>query len=227
MKAHWWSCVLGLFLCMPAWVTLHTRTVSQRPMSIVVVRGKSSVEISCSTSFSDPIGLYLRRKFLGDRILLHLALEDGLVTKNTTAAEFRGQLNVTLERQVKVGYEFTMWLSELELDDTNLYYCTWSRFESEKRTLKNQTSIGTIIIVQETDPQEQCKDQMFVLTWIFLSVAVIVILFLVIGALIFRCKRFRKDFRPDSPQHVHPQQRVQNNPYLITSENTLDFRGIL
>ena len=117
-------------------------------MSIVVVREKSSVEISCSTTFSDPTGLYLRRKFLGDRILLYLALEDGLVTKNITAAEFSGQLNVTLERQVNVGCEFTVWLSELELGDTNLYYCTWSSFESEKGKLKDQTSSGTIIVVQ-------------------------------------------------------------------------------
>ncbi|XP_071329345.1 uncharacterized protein [Trachinotus anak] len=242
MKAHWWSCVLGL-LCMPAEVILHTWTVSQDPMSISHMMVKSSVEITCSTSLSDPMGLYLHRRFHGDRDVMYLSLKNGLVTKNNTAPTFRGRIHITPDRHIREGSGFTLHLSLLEQDDTDLYYCTWSYFRSETARPETQSSNGTIIIVTEEGPQGQCKDQILDLVLIILSVtAFSIVLMLFIGALTLRCRQFRRNFRPDraakpprptSPQHFCLQHRPQHRPplrphhcpYMVTSANTLDFRG--
>ncbi|XP_039991501.1 uncharacterized protein LOC120794467 [Xiphias gladius] len=234
MKAHWWSCVLGL-LCMPAVVILNPWTVSQNPLSISLMRVNSSAEITCSTSLSEPMGLYLNRRFHGEGDIVYLALQNRLVTKNTTSAKFIGRIHVT--PSYGPSYGFTLRLSLLALDDTDLYYCTWSHFKPQTATRETQSSNGTIIIVREKEPQEQCKDHIEGLIMISFSVTAVV-LFLFTGALILilRRKRFKRHFRPAraikstryiSPQHVCPQHRIQHCAYLNPSANTLDFRGIL
>ncbi|XP_026206531.1 uncharacterized protein LOC113155979 [Anabas testudineus] len=231
MKGHWWSCVLGL-LCMPAEVILDSQTVFQSPSSTFQMKVNSSAEITCSTSLPDVLGLYLQRKFHRKSEIVYLSLHQGKVTKNTTAEEFIGRIQVTPNMQGKDGFKFTLRLSLLGLDDTDLYYCRWSHFNLKKESL---ISTGTIVIVREYDPQEQCKGQ--VLDHILITLTVVaftVILFLFIGTLIFRYRRFKKHFtpartvnlqRPARPQYVYPQQSTQHYPYLVTSEN--DFRGIL
>lgn len=222
---------------MPAEVMLTTWTVSQDPVSISLMRINSTAEIKCSTSLSDPMGLYLHRSFHSKGDIVYLALDKGQVTKNTTTEEFTDRIHVAPDQQIREGYGFTMQLSLLGLEDTDLYYCSWSYFESETSSHKALPSAGTIIIVRETDPQEQCRDHILDLILIALSVtAFAAVLFLFIGVLIVRCKRFKKHFRPargvkpprpNRPQHVCPQQGAQHYPYLITSGNPLDFRGIL
>ncbi|GAA6225995.1 uncharacterized protein LOC108872585 [Lates japonicus] len=235
MEARWWSCVLGL-LCMPAEVLLHTWTVSQNPRSISIKRVNSSVDITCSTSLSNPMGLYLKRRFQGEDIVF-LSLDKGQVTKDTTNPKFTGRIQVTPE-EVGMGQGFTLQLSLLGLDDTDLYYCTWTHFKLQTSTREAQSSNGTIIIVREMDlQQKQCESHIIDLVLIFLCVtAFTFMLLLFIGALIMRCRRFKKRFRParvvrpsrrDSPQYVCPQHRIQHRPYMITSLQTTDFRGIL
>ncbi|XP_042253252.1 uncharacterized protein LOC121886911 isoform X1 [Thunnus maccoyii] len=237
MKALWWSCVLGL-LFLPTEVTLNTWTVSQNPSSISVITVNSSDEITCSTALPNPMGFYLQRRFHNTKDVVFLSLEEGRISKNTTAAEFEGRIHITPVKQIVQGCGFTLRLSSLRLDDTDLYYCSWTYFKSETRV--THPSNGTVIIVKEKDPSEQCNSHFLDLILITLSVtAFTIIMFLVIGALILRCKRFKKDFRPvrpeitprpNRPEHVCHPRRAQHFPYLVTSENTcgpLDFRGIL
>ncbi|CAK6982811.1 uncharacterized protein LOC128381577 [Scomber scombrus] len=234
MRAHWWSCMLGL-LCLPAEVTLNTWRASQNPSTISVVRVNSSVEITCSTTLPEPMGLYLETRFPNIGNIMFLSLQKGQITKNTTIEEFKDRIQVTRKKQPAGSPEFTMSLSLRGPEDTNLYFCRWTYFESSKRG--ELSSNGTVIIVTEKDPQEHCRFHFLDLTFITLSVtAFTIISCLAIGALILRCKRFKKDFqpmrveikpRPNRPVHVCPQQRALHSPYLVTSDSTLDFRGIL
>ncbi|XP_023263903.1 uncharacterized protein LOC111656424 [Seriola lalandi dorsalis] len=230
MEAYSWSCVLGL-LCMPAEVILHTWTVSQAPLSVSFLRVNSSAEITCTTSLSNPMGLYLHRRFSGDRDVVFLSLTEGRITKHKTDPKFDNRIVVTADEQVMEGSGFTLSLSLLELDDTDMYYCSWIHFSQQTHQKETQSSNGTIIIVKEEGLQEPCKDKILDVTLISLSMtafAAVLVLFIV--ALILKCRRFRKTFRPaaeprrpTSPRHICPQ----HYPYMITSANPLDFRGIL
>ncbi|KAM8729486.1 uncharacterized protein AB9X84_026717 [Acanthopagrus schlegelii] len=236
MTAHWWSCLLGL-LCMPAEVILSTWTVSQEPVSITQMRVNSSMKITCSTSMYETMGVYLRRSFHGKNDVVFLALENGQVTKDTITENFAGRIHIAKEQQITEGCGFTWELSLLGLDDTDHYYCSWIYFNSEKGNQETRSSNGTIVLVGERDPQEQCSHNIDGLIFIAMSVtAFTAILSLIIGALVVRIKRFKKKFRPardvrpsrpNRPQHVCHHQTVQHCPYLITSANSLDFRGIL
>nr|XP_020481022.1 uncharacterized protein LOC109974909 [Monopterus albus]XP_020481023.1 uncharacterized protein LOC109974909 [Monopterus albus] len=226
MKAHWWTCVLGL-LCMPAEVILNIQTVQQNPLSVSYKTVNSSAEIVCSTSLPDQMGLYLHRNFHGQRDTVFLSLKDGLVTKNTTAAEFAGRIHINPDQQVKEGHRFTFQLSLLEVDDTDLYYCEWSNYQSQMATLLTN---ATIIIVKEKDPQEQCGDHIFGPILIFFSVMVFTVVLLFFIVMLLGCKKFKKNFvpartvRPTRSNRPH-HQRDQYHPYLVTSVDTLHFQG--
>lgn len=224
-----WCCVLGL-LFMPTEVILHTWTVSQNPSAIKITGVNSSIDISCSTMINNPFGLSLRRRFrsnTGETDVMYLALVKGKVGKVTKATEFEGRLQ---HRQSGEGWEFTLTLSLLRLDDTDLYYCSWSHIDSQTHDSLTYSSNGTVIIVKESYPDKQCNELMLDIILIALSVTAVPFgLILFIGAMILISKRFKKKFRPerpDRPQQVFPQQRFQPYSYLTTSGNPMDFRGI-
>ncbi|XP_072229173.1 uncharacterized protein [Leuresthes tenuis] len=183
MKGHWWSSVLGL-LCMPAEVLLSNLAVSQNPSTISLLRVNSSLETTCFTSLSNPLSFTLRRKFQNEEVV-HLHFGNEQIKKTTIAPKFAGRVLIPKDLQVKSA--ISLQLSQLGLEDTDLYYCRWTLLESEN--LVTVTSNGTIIIVRESVPQDQCENTILDLTLISLSVtALSVILSLFIGALIFKCK---------------------------------------
>lgn len=217
---------------MPVEVILSTWTVSQEPLSTSVVRINSSIEITCSTNLSHPMGVYLHRGFHSNRDVAYLELQNGQVTIDT---EFTGRIRIIQDEQITEGHGITLQLSLLGLTDTDLFYCSWIYFNSEKAMQETKSSTGTIIIIREGDPQESCKGHTQDLIYIVLTVAAL-ILILFIGALIVRCKRFKKNFRPARavkpsrparPPHVCTQQRVHHCTYLTTSPITMDFSRIL
>ncbi|KAK2820928.1 hypothetical protein Q5P01_023887 [Channa striata] len=239
MKGHWWSCVLGL-LCLHVKVVHNTETVSQTPSYITYVGVNSSVTITCSTSLSDALGLYLQRQFHGKKNIVYLSLSKGNVAKNTTSEEFKGRIQVIQEKSNKKGYGFTLQLSLLALDDTDLYYCQWSHFEPKRAIEESLSSNGTIIIVRDFGDQEECEDQVFDYMFIILcGTAFSVTLFIAIGVLILKYRTSKKcKYRPhrrvapslpNRPEPVHPprQQRLQHQPYMTTSEHVLDYRSFL
>ncbi|XP_032358020.1 uncharacterized protein LOC116671134 isoform X2 [Etheostoma spectabile] len=204
MKAHWWSCVLGL-LCMPASVMLSTWTVSQDPSSISLMRVNSSAKITCSTSLPDPLGLYLQSGFHDIRDIVFLSLENGLVTKNTTDPEFAGRINVAPDQQIREGHGFTLQLSLLGEEDTNVYYCSWRYFKSETANIETLPSIGTVIIVKESYPHIQCGDHIWDLLLIAFSVtAFTVLLFLFVRGIVRR-----KRVSTTSTSHLGQNSHIQ------------------
>uniref|UniRef100_A0A3P8TU18 Immunoglobulin V-set domain-containing protein n=1 Tax=Amphiprion percula TaxID=161767 RepID=A0A3P8TU18_AMPPE len=119
---------------------------SQNPSSVSYKRVNSSAEITCSTSLSDPLGVYLYRRFPSDQGIVYLAFTGQEITKTTINEHFKDRVIVTEDQPVRGGNGFTMQLSLLELEDTNLYYCSWTYFESMRR--QTLSSNGTVIIVR-------------------------------------------------------------------------------
>uniref|UniRef100_A0A3Q1HL30 Immunoglobulin V-set domain-containing protein n=1 Tax=Acanthochromis polyacanthus TaxID=80966 RepID=A0A3Q1HL30_9TELE len=206
-------CLLELENCLPALFA------SQNPSSVSYKRVNSSAKITCSTSLSDPLGVYLYRRFPSDQDIVYLAFTRRLITKKTINEHFKDRIIVTEDQQITGGNGFTMQLSLLEHEDTNLYYCSWTYFESKRR--QTLSSNGTVIIVRgekihrahspissknsscmslipfglrlflsERDPQEPCREPVWDFTLILLSITgFIVVLCLFIAALIWRCRR--------------------------------------
>lgn len=227
---------MGL-LCMPADVILRSWQVSQEPEATIFKNINSSTKITCSTSLSEPLGVGLYRKFNNSQIA-YLDFNYSQVLKSTIDAEFKGRTDITKEQQMTEGFRFNFQLSMLKQDDTDLYYCRWVFFSSTTFKIMTLSSKDTLIIVREEEPQQQCKEHVEDLIFIILSAttAFIAILFVVIAALIVKCKRFKKTFRParavkpprpHRPQHVCPEHSHHHVPYLITSLHNTDFRGIL
>ncbi|KAL3046027.1 hypothetical protein OYC64_004106 [Pagothenia borchgrevinki] len=147
-------------LCLPAEVLLHTWTVSQEPSSTSIKTINSSAEISCSISLSDPVSLRLQRKF-------HSKTEQ-------------------LDGGVGVSFKIDL----MQLQDTDLYFCTWGYVDKVSVQLPTN---GTIIIVRE-DPQELCGlgnhiPDLVLIAFSVTAFTVIVLLFT--GAMILRHRRKR------------------------------------
>ncbi|MEQ2192453.1 hypothetical protein XENOCAPTIV_011841 [Xenoophorus captivus] len=228
MKAKVWSCVLGL-LCMPAEVILNTWTASQGPLTISNVRVNSSLEIICTTSLENPIGLALKRRFLGNTEIIYLSFQNEVVTKNTTTEKFRNRIGITQEQlDPGIRYKFKLQLSLLGLDDTDLYYCQWTYIKNPTYIQLHLESNGTVIIVRgkqnrsshwkscnvtcslkcscptlslpEHGPVEQCSDHTVDLTLICMSIVAFTALsFIFVGVMIMRCRKFKKRFTPGRP----------------------------
>ncbi|XP_074519929.1 uncharacterized protein LOC141785488 [Halichoeres trimaculatus] len=236
MGARWWSCMLGL-LCIPVEITISTTTVSQAPSVISLKRINSSAEITCSTSVPGAKGFSLHRYFKGNKQIVYLNLIKGEVTKSTIVTEFTNRIRVVPAPPSSRGQRFTLQLSLLGLDDTDVYFCSWSYLPKYPAKPQDQSGNGTIIIIRESGASEtQCKSNVLDLIFIILSVAAFfVILLFCIGALIVRCNRFSGEFRPageevrsrpSRPQHPSPQH-AEHCPYLMTSGNPLYHRGLM
>lgn len=220
---------------------MHTKfilsTALQDPKHISVVKVNSSIEVTCSTTVSDPKGLYLRRGFHGkDDVVVFLNIESGVVTKDRVADEFKGRIVIAPDKIVREGYRFTMKLSLLGKEDTDWYYCSWLSFKSHSVIEESLSSKGIIIIVRERGPQENCKSPVWDMIFVVLSVtAFSIVLLLGIAVLITCCRRFKKRFSPAradkrcrparvnrAHHHVCHQHSVQHYPYLTTSD-TFEF----
>ncbi|KAI4787953.1 hypothetical protein KUCAC02_036157, partial [Chaenocephalus aceratus] len=107
----------------------------------------------------------------------------------------------------------------MQLQDTDLYFCTWSHVD--KGPIKLATN-GTIIIVREEDPQELCGFGNHILNLVLIAFSVTaftVIVLLFAGAMVLRHRCFKKGFtlgraaeppgppRPPRPQHTYPQHQ--------------------
>lgn len=123
-------------------------TVSQIPSSVSYMAVNSSAEITCTTSLPNPMGLYLRRFFHSERDIVYLSLHKGKVTKNITAPNYGSRVHMGPDQPTEAeGSSFLLRLSLLQLDDTDLYYCSWSHFSKEKEKDETLASNGTVIIV--------------------------------------------------------------------------------
>ncbi|CAB1338169.1 unnamed protein product [Coregonus sp. 'balchen'] len=231
MDALLWRCVLGL-LCTPAVLTW---TVSQSPSAVSLMKVNFSAEIHCSTSLPDPTGLYLRGRFHGDRDVLYLSMADRAVSRITTHYGFKGRVTVVSDQdqEVKRCCEFTLRLSQLGVDDTDSYYCSWRYYDSQRKVLVQLQSNGTIIMVRERDPEECFGGGQTIMELILIVLSgttFIVILILFIGAWMWRCTRHYTPARVNRRHHHNQHQHVSTaQAYFFSSSSPdkVDFRGIL
>lgn len=243
MKAKWFSCVLGL-LCLPAEVILNTwKEVSQSPSTISSLWVNSSIEIKCTTSLEKPTGLSLKRRFARNEEILYLYFENGVVSNSREHAKFSERIRVTKEQPNQgFKYGFKLQLSLLQVDDTDLYYCSWF-YINEVYSKVLLESNGTVIIVREGRPVEQCSDGAVDLTLISLcTVAIVAILSMFVCMTIVRCRTFKRRFtpcrpyapplppRPPRPSRFNQplqQHTVNHCPYMMPSTNDYGFIGNL
>lgn len=196
MKVHVWNALLALF-CLPAAVPW---TVSQTPPVISLMGLNLSTEIRCTTSLPQPIGLYLRGHFNDDVEILFLSLKNRAAVRTTVFTGFAGRVDVTPVRdpgqmeEGKEDYGFTLRLSLMGLKDTDVYYCSWKYLRGTE--LESLRSNGTVVIVRDGDPWEQCKGlSVGVISALTAFSAVFLLVLVTIGALIWRCTMMRRHYR--------------------------------
>ncbi|KAJ4921564.1 hypothetical protein JOQ06_022425 [Pogonophryne albipinna] len=221
MEALGWSCVLGI-LCLPA----------EEPSSTSIKTINSSTEISCYISLSDPDSLTLQRKFHSRTDVSFLYFIKGTIEKMTMTEELKNRIHVSERKQLDGGVGVSFKIDLMQLQDTDLYFCTWKYVDKGPVQLATN---GTIIIIREEDPQELCEFGNRILDLVLIAFSVTaftVIVLLFTGAMILRHRRLKKRFTPGRaaeppgpPQPPRPQHTCpQHQPYLVTS---LGFRGIL
>ncbi|XP_061910962.1 uncharacterized protein LOC133655070 [Entelurus aequoreus] len=216
MEVGWWICALGL-LSIPAGV--NTWPVSQNPSRTSVVTVNSFSEITCSTRLPDPVGVLLGRHFRSQRDVLYLSLERGRIAKNTTAAEFEGRIHITPFSHPEQGHGFTIKLSLLQKDDSDMYICQWTFLKSNTWTAKTILSNHSIIAVRDV---EQCHKA---LNTILIAMNVMLLtVTMAVGVVIVRHRyKFKGHFQPwgrSKPtrkfriQHVCNHERGHNYPHF-------------
>lgn len=136
----------------PVYLSLSLQ-VSQSPSAVALMKVNSSAEILCSTSLPDPTGLYLRGRFHNNRDVLYLSIADRAVGRTTIHNGFRGRVTVVSDQdqEVKRCCDFTLRLSQLGVEDTDSYYCSWRYYDTKGKVLVQRHSNGTIIIVRGTN----------------------------------------------------------------------------
>ncbi|XP_067101703.1 uncharacterized protein [Osmerus mordax] len=220
MEALLWRGVL-VVLCTPAVLTCPGGPecpVVQSPGALSFNGPNSSAEILCSTSRPNPMGLYLRGRFRGNRLVAYLDMNDKAVIRTSVEAEFRGRLVVVEQPAVKRCCTVALRLSWLRVVDTDSYSCTWMYFDSDTSSPLEFRSKGSVIIVRERDPNKPCLDGFVMdLILIVLSLLAFVIAFFVfIGALVWKCTRKRRQFMPGRANRQnrprHPHQHHQRCP---------------
>ncbi|KAL0984060.1 hypothetical protein UPYG_G00136560 [Umbra pygmaea] len=199
-----WRCMLGL-LCTPAVLTW---TASQNPIGLPRMRVNSSADIHCSTSLPNPSGLYLKGRFHGNREVLYLSMNDGAIQKVTTNTRFTDRVTVVKIQGVDLGYELTLRLSQLKVEDTDCYFCSWRYYDTNAKKLVVLPSNGTIIMIREEDPGcdgTQAKIELLLI--VFSGTIFLFILLFTIKALV-QCTRSK---RPSPPARTTSLKRTAQN----------------
>lgn len=168
------------------------------------MRINSSADIKCSTSLTNPHALSFEGHFHGDMVVMYLSIDKGVVSTATSAKNFKGRISAVSDPEANHGCGLTLQLSMLAMMDTDMYYCIWTYYNIKTSSLETKKSNGTIIIVRDRDPAEDCHGYMD-LTLIVLSVAAIVVIFFIfMAALIWRCTRTKQHYKPAKARNNQP-----------------------
>ncbi|XP_017556569.1 uncharacterized protein LOC108429374 [Pygocentrus nattereri] len=170
----------------------------QTPAAIVLSKLNSTAELRCSTTLK-PLGLYLKQRYSKPRELLYLSISDN--TKTITSG-FEHRLSVTGE-----CCDFTLRLSELQIEDTDGYYCQWAFSEGEGIKFSYRQDKETVIIVRDGDPEEECNKQRMVHHLLFIiSVLTIVTMFIICtGLIIWKFWQSSQHYSPHKVPHRYHQ----------------------
>lgn len=198
----WWSCVLGLLCSSVRQALGDAVTATQTPSSTSEQRLNSSITVTCSISGGHARGLSFSRRFDSQDVLF-LSLRRGGIAEETVKREYEGRLGFRVEKSEE-GLSVGITVSQLQVDDTDLYLCVWTCFKDH---LETYSSTGSIVIVREYVPeslQPQCdggdEDKVLDVVLVALSASSVpfVLSLLVLSVFAF-CKRFKKNFTPSGP----------------------------
>ncbi|KAL4648074.1 hypothetical protein GN956_G8312 [Arapaima gigas] len=183
METLQWTCLLGLLSIQAAPCQSENPVVSQNPGAISLTKVNSMAEIRCNSSLSSLLGLTLLRRYSRDRQVVYLSVPN---MKLTAGWSYEHRVSVTGK-----CCDFTIHLSQLTVDDTDGYYCRWTRFDARTKEMMTLQSEETIIIVRERDPRDDCSHNITVKSILFilgLSLLVIV-MSIIIGTVVWYCTR--------------------------------------
>ncbi|XP_072311945.1 uncharacterized protein [Eucyclogobius newberryi] len=214
MRALWCSSVLGLICMLPAQGMANAVTVAQTPISISEVRVNSSAHITCSITSTSVLALALNRRFDTEKDVIYLSLERGQIGTVTTHSRFKGRVDTKLEVPEGTSLRISFTLSQLQVDETDLYFCHWQYFETELETFRSD---GSIVIVNEGLPEAgQCSEDFYLPDHLLLSLSIIalpvLILFLLMFLVCVMYKRFHKKCRTSRASCNLPRGRPPHRP---------------
>ncbi|MGH0118531.1 UNVERIFIED_CONTAM: hypothetical protein FKN15_015209 [Acipenser sinensis] len=145
--------------------------VSQSPEFISALKGHSA-EITCSISLSSKIdGLYLKRRFARPQDVLYFSLAK---MKINIEKEYKGRLTHHGE-----CCSFAFTITQLQLNDSDGYYCIWGGLDMTTGMLVSYESMGTLIVVKEprvSCPTDSSRSNLsFILLLLMVSAGVVVV----------------------------------------------------
>ncbi|KAK7918930.1 hypothetical protein WMY93_010214 [Mugilogobius chulae] len=225
MKASWCSCVLGLLSVAAFQRTFRANaiTVTQTPSSLVASLKSSAMitcSITCSITTKDVLGVTLSHRFAEENIA-YVALSDGKVLRVINATKFEGRVGPKLEILDGTSLRVNFTLSQLRVEDTNLYFCHWV-YDIDKKIASN----GTIFIVNDRLPKgTECGDVFEVYDVALFSLcigSIPVLLFCLLLLVYVLHKRFRRNFKPSRlvsppPRRPPPHRPLPPRPPSICS----------
>ncbi|KAL6475666.1 hypothetical protein MHYP_G00167060 [Metynnis hypsauchen] len=196
-----------LFLAVCCTPSLSAKTelpaLLQTPAAIILSKLNSTAELHCSTTLK-PSGLYLKQRYSKPRELLYLSIPD---YTTTLSSDFKHRLSVNGE-----CCDFTLSLSELQIEDTDGYYCEWA-FIEESIKISYKQAKETVIIVKDGDPDEECNKRRMVHHLLFvISVLITVTMFLICtGLIIWKFWQSSQHYSPHKVPHRHHQPQCQHH----------------
>ncbi|MGH0147208.1 UNVERIFIED_CONTAM: hypothetical protein FKN15_052790 [Acipenser sinensis] len=145
--------------------------VSQSPEFISALKGHSA-EITCSISLSSKIdGLYLKRRFARPQDVLYFSLAK---MKINIEKEYKGRLTHHGE-----CCSFAFTITQLQLNDSDGYYCIWGGLDMTTGMLVSYESMGTLIVVKEhrvSCPTDSSRSNLsFILLLLMVSAGIVVV----------------------------------------------------
>ncbi|KAK6478407.1 hypothetical protein HHUSO_G20716 [Huso huso] len=183
--------------------------VSQSPEFINALKGHSA-EITCSISLLSKIdGLYLKRRFARPQDVLYFSLAK---MKINIDKEYKGRLTHHGE-----CCSFAFTITQLQLNDSDGYYCIWGGLDITTGMLVSYESMGTLIVVKEprvSCPTDSSRSNLsFILLLLMVSAGVVVVC-VFMCVLLWHCTGNKKSYQPNK---IH-QSRSEANPRAPASQ---------
>ncbi|XP_041075502.1 uncharacterized protein LOC121295168 isoform X2 [Polyodon spathula] len=182
--------------------------VLQSPEFVYAFKGHSA-QIKCSISEASKIdGLYLKRRFAQPQDVLYLSL----ATMKINTEEYKSRLTHHGE-----CCSFAFNITQLQLNDSDGYYCVWGGLDIATGMLMSYESNGTLIVVKEprvSCPPDSARSKLnFFLIFVVMSAGAIVVS-VVMCVLLWHCTGNKKRYQLNKI----PQARLEANSRAPASQ---------
>ncbi|KAG9267238.1 hypothetical protein AMEX_G18061 [Astyanax mexicanus] len=192
------------YCCIPSLLAIKDEPIlSQSPPAIVLNQLNSTAELHCSTTHEKVVALYLKQRYSSKREVLYLYFKHSTTT-----------IHPDYKQRVSVKgkcCEFAIVLTELQIGDSDGYYCEWVLTEPR---INQVQSTETLIIIRDGDPEEECNKQRTIHHVLFMiSVAITVTMFIICaGLLIWRIQQVKQSNKRYTPYKVHQRSHLPHCP---------------